>query len=417
MKRKLRYIIFFLLILNMVQAQKIYQTEPLSDRVGTLQVDKNGNWLSLPIINLNNDDYIRINFDILGADSKDLKYKIIHCNADWTQSSLMEIEFLDGFNDRPINDFAESFNTTINYTNYNIELPNERQWLKLSGNYAVVVYSDNDSDNELLRACFSIVDEQIRLVANVSSNTDIDVNKTHQQVSFTIDHSNMDIRDVFSDLKIYVRQNNRRDNEVLVDKPTFIRPNQLVYEHNQKLIFDAGNQYRRFESVSPKYNSINIQSTVFKHPYYYTSLQTDNIRANRNYVYDKGQYGQFLIRNAESNGDPDTDADYFITNFSLKCPEPFLEPIYINGEFTYDLFNDKYKMKYDFDKKEYYLTLTLKQGAYNYQYLAKQDNVYSTGLIEGNYYETNNQYSILVYHRPMGYINDLLVGVLVIDGN
>ena len=417
MKRKLAYITFLLLIFNTAEAQKKYQTEPLSDRVGALQVDRNGNWLSLPFINLNGDDYVRINFDILGASSDNLKYKIIHCNADWTQSSLMDIEYLDGFNDRPINDYAESFNTTVNYTNYNIELPNERQRLKLSGNYAVVVYSDNDSDKELLRACFSVVDEQIHLSANVSSNTDIDVNKTHQQVSFTIDHSNMDIRDVFSDLKIYVRQNNRRDNQVLVDKPTFIRSNQLVYEHNRKLIFDAGNQYRRFESVSPRYNSINIESTVFKHPYYYTSLRTDNVRANKNYTYDKGQYGRFLIRNAESSGDPETDADYFITNFSLKVPEPFLEPVYLNGEFTYDLFNDKYQMKYDSDKKEYYLTLTLKQGAYNYQYLTKEDETYSTGQTEGNYFETNNQYSILVYHKPVGYMSDYLVGILIIDGN
>lgn len=416
MKKRILYTLLLTLVLNVGIAQKKYQTQPLNDKVGTLQVDKNGNFLSIPIIDLHGNDYVRINFDLLGVSTNNLRYRIIHCNADWTQSSLLEIEYLDGFNNRLIDDFAESFNTTVNYTNYNIELPNDRQKLKLSGNYAVIVYSDNDFDKELLRACFSVVDQQVQLIGSVSSNTDIDVNKNHQQVSFTIDYRNINIRDVFTDLKIYVRQNNRRDNEVIVDKPTFIRANELVYEHNRKLIFDAGNQYRRFESVSAKYNSINVAYTRFDYPYYYTTLRTDNVRANRNYVYDQGQYGRFLIRNAESNGDSDTDADYFITNFSLKADEPYLEPIYLNGEFTYDQFNDKYKMKYDPDKREYYLTLTLKQGAYNYQYLAKEEGVYSTSLVEGNYYQTNNQYTILVYHRPMGYVSDYLIGSLIFNG-
>lgn len=417
MYKTITTILFVLLSTHILFAQEVYRTEPLNDKVHTLQVDKNGNWLALPIIDLNSNDYVRINFDLLSLSSNNLKYRIIHCNADWTPSKLMEIEYLDGFNDRLIDDFAESFNTTINYTNYNIELPNERQKLKLSGNYAVIVYAENDPDKELLRACFSVVDPQIQIVANVSSNTDIDTHKGHQQISFSIDHSNLNIRDVFSDLKIYVRQNNRRDNEVLVDKPTFVRNNELIYEHNRKLIFEAGNNYRRFESVSSKYNSINIEYTKFQHPYYYTTLQKDDARANKNYVYDKDQYGRYLIRNAESNGDPETDADYFITNFRLKADQPFLQPIYLNGEFTYDLFDNKYKMKYDPDKKEYYLTLTLKQGAYNYQYLAKEGDSYSTGLIEGNYYQTNNQYSILVYHRPMGYTSDLLIGALIFNEN
>jgi hypothetical protein len=418
MKRLLFLIYIYLFVFCFVSAQ-VYRTETSSDEIKTIQVNADGNWQQLPIINLNSDNYIRINFDRLGENSsKRLKYSIINCNADWTKSSLSEIEYLDGFNNAFIDDYAESVNTTIDYTNFNIEIPNNRQRIKLSGNYAVCVYEDNNPDNVLLTACFSVLDSQLLIEGFVSSNTDIDVNKQHQQVSFIIDYTNLPVRDTFSDLKVFVRQNNRSDNQASLLKPTYIRGNKLLYEHNKDLIFEAGNEYRRFESVSYRYNGLNMEYTEFQRPYYYANIRPDKIRAGRSYVYDQDQNGRFLIRNAESNYEnADTDADYFITNFTLIAPEPFIEPIYLNGEFTNDIFDEKYLMKYDSEKKKYHTSVLLKQGMYNYQYLSKQGKIYSPSLIEGNYFETKNEYCVLVYHRPVGYRSDYLVGLLLITDN
>ena len=196
-------------------------------------------------------------------------------------------------------------------------------------------------------------------------------------------------------------------------KPTFVQGNRLVYEFNKDLIFEAGNEYRRFESVSYRYNGLHIESTDYRRPYYYTYIAPDKIRSDRVYVYDKDHGGRFLIRNAEGQ-DSNTDADYFVTNFSLKAENPFLEPIYFNGAFTNDVFNEKTLMKYDYNKKEYHGEMLLKQGAYNYQYLAKAGKNYITSLVEGNYSQTQNQYYILVYHRPMGAQCDNLIAMLLL---
>lgn len=412
-----KYIIFFALFLSILNLNglEIYKTEAISNNAKTIQVSNSGNWASLPIIDLNDDSFAQINFDILGDKSPTLAYTIIHCNADWTKSSLNEIEYLDGFNNVIIDDYAESFSTNVNYTNYNIQIPNQKQTLKVSGNYVVIVYDNADKSKILLKACFSVVDPKMVLSGTVSSNTDIDTNKSHQQVSFSLDHPGVDIRDVFTDLKIYVRQNYRTDNQVLVDKPTFIQNNRLVYEHNRKLIFEASNQYRRFETVSYKYNPLNIEKIEYKPPYYNATIKLDKIRSDKRYIYDKGQYGRFYIHNAETNGDASTESDYILTSFTLSAPDKFLEPIYLNGEFTNNTFDDTYLMKYDNEKKEYYFSLMLKQGAYNYQYLAKEVRGYTPSLIEGNYYETRNQYSILVYYRPVGSQADLLVSKLIMQ--
>lgn len=412
--RKIFFFILILLSISLCNAQA-YKTQPLSSEIHTIQINKAGNWLAPPIINLNSADYLQLSFDRISENSLDrLRYKVIHCNADWIPSSLSEIDYIDGFNDNLIDDYASSVNTMVEYTNFLLEIPNNDLKIRLSGNYVIIVYEADYPDNILLSACFSVVDSQISIEGNMTSNTLIDTNRGHQQISFAVNHQGMNIRDPFSDLKVFVRQNERSDNQKSLIKPTIIQNGRLLYEQNRNLIFEAGNEYRRFEIVSHRYNGLRVLHIEYKRPFYYAYIFPDMIRANKRYIYDKDQNGKFYLRNAEEE-DSNTQGDYFFVEFTLKVDDPFLENIYINGNFTNNLFDDKYLMQYDYDKKEYYLSLMLKQGAYNYQYLAGQKNTFSTSLIEGNYYETENQYEIFVYYRPIGQRHDSLIGYLKID--
>lgn len=412
---KLTSIILLFSICCMSYAQA-YHTIALSPEIHTIQVNRNGNWNLNPVIALGSGDNIKISFDRISEDSFDrLRYKIHHCDAYWKLSTgISEIDFLDGFNDNPISDYAPSINTTVEYTHFNLTLPNRDASLKLSGNYVVEVYDEDDPDTILLTACFSVVDPLVTIAASVSANTDIDTNKDHQQVSFNILHQGMNIRDPFTEIIAFVQQNNRLDNERLVAKPTYINPGKLIYERNRDLIFKAGNEYRRFETSSYRYSGMNVKSIEYKRPDYIMNIETDKVRANLSYSYDQDQNGRVIIHNNDSEY-PETEADYFITNFTLAMDQPILESIYINGDFTDDTFNDKYKLKYDKDNKSYHLSLLLKQGMYNYLYLTKDGNKYTTANIEGDYYQTENEYSIYVYYRPNGQRYDSLIGVQTIQ--
>lgn len=410
-------ILFFLFFISANISAQIYKTQPVLSEIYTIQLNLNGDWTKSPVMILNQGDYIQLSFDRISDDSFNrLRYKILHCNADWTVSSLSEIEYLDGFNDNPVEDYAASVNTTIEYTNFRIVFPNDYLQFKIAGNYVVIVYEEDNPDKILLNACFSIIDPQIKISGSMTSNTLIDSNRGHQQISFTIDHSSINLRDVFSDLKVFVRQNDRLDNQKVNVKPTYVQPNKLVYEQNRELIFEAGNEYRRFESVSYKYNGLHVESTEYRRPYYYTTIIPDKIRAGRQYIYDQDQNGKFLIRNAEGN-DPDLDADYFFVKFTLLAETPFANNLYLNGGFTDNTFDGDYQMQYDFVNKEYTTTVLMKQGAYNYQYLLEKDGAYSTSATEGNYYETENEYSVYVYYRPIGQRSDVLIGYLNISKN
>lgn len=410
------YSLVFVSILSLFasysNAQQPYYTHVNSPQIKTLQVKVAGQMISDPFIMINDPNQIEINFDGLGNGSTNLSYSIIHCNADWTRSSLSPIEYLNGFQGNPIEDFANSLGTTTDYCNYKLLLPNSDVQLKVSGNYAVQIYNNSNPSNILFTACFSLVEPLVVVNASVTGNTDIDTNQSHQQVNFNLNTKDFPITYPLTDLKIFVYQDNRRDNAVNGLQPSSILENNISYSNIRNLIFPAGNEYRRMEFLGPKYIGMHVESIGFYNPYYNVQLLTDYIRANKPFQYDQDQDGRFFIR-CNSCDDADTEADYYIVHFTLACDKFQNGKVYLNGELYNNVLNAESEMDYNASTNQYEKAVLLKQGSYNYQYLfvADDSTVGETGPIAGNFYQAENEYSIYVYYRPMGARYDRLIGV------
>lgn len=411
-----RFLIILPLLLACTAAPADAQrNEAFNKSIKTIQVMANGDWELPPIIELGTDDYIEISFDELSHQYHRYTYKITHCNADWQPSELSELDYLEGFNGNTIDYYANSFNTTMLYTHYALEIPNEDVSITASGNYIVSVYDDDNGGEHVLNACFSVVEQQVAIAASVSSNTDIDTNSTHQQVSFSVNYGSYDIRNPASEVKVQVFQNQRRDNMVDGIAPTYQQPGRLQYVHNRRLIFDAGNEYRRFELTNVHYATQGVDYVRFFDPYYHAVLFTDKNR--RNYSYDVDQNGRYFIRYNEAE-DNDTEADYIFIHFALAWDDAPLHDggLYLQGAFTDGRFDASSRMTYNPQTQTYEAVQLLKQGAYNYMYLYVPDGGAqgSTLPVEGNSYETENEYMILVYHRPFGGRYDRLIGRAVV---
>lgn len=397
--------LFFLVISSDISAQC---NRTYDDLIKSLQVEVNGDWSLPPVMVLGGGDYIEISFDRLTHEYRDLRYFIKHCNADWSVSDMYEIDYLDGFNNNCIDDNAPSLNTTVDYTHYSLRIPNENVSLKLSGNYILEI-ADYDDDRLLAEVCFSVLEPQISVGAKVSSNTTIDTNKNHQQVSIYINSMDYEIRFPQTELKVYVRQNCRVDNWVTGIKPSFIGNGRIEYVNDKNLIFNAGNEFRRFEMLNESDVMMGVSKIGYYAPYYHATLYTDQPR--KNYYYDEDQDGRFIIRNNNSY-DSATEADYAFVHFTLHSPYLHDSDVYITGELSNNLFDDYNRMIYNDELQQYEKTLLLKQGIYNYQYLSKAAGAKegNTADIEGDYYETENQYTIYVYHRAFGERYDRFIG-------
>ena len=412
-KAFLLFVLLYLVFPANVSARK-YKTGAFSDVVKTLHVGVIDKPFSSPIIELEGDLWIEISFDILEPEPHTYTYTLTHCNADWTPSQLIQSEYMSGFQHRIIEDYAVSFNTTMDYVNYRLTFPNEDVYLKVSGNYLVQVFPEN-SDAPVLHACFSVVEPTASISMQVTSQTDKGMNNYYQQVNFSVGYGN-EVKTPMQDLKVYVQQNNRIDNEAALVKPLSVQNNKLIFEHIPMLIFEGGNEYRSFEMITHQYTGLNIESVEFHPPYYHVVLRPDMIRSRRPYSFSEDINGRFVVRTL-SGIDYSYEADYQIVHFYLPCEEPFPEKVYILSEAFNNLLDARSQMDYSVADKGYVKSVLLKEGYYNYLYVMQKDDrsPAGTGAIEGNFYQTENEYRVMVYFRPIGGRYDRLIGVQTIQ--
>lgn len=378
----------------------------------SLLVRLDGNYMFPPIITRGNDDHITVSFDELKDDRSYLRYTLVHCDADWRPSGLVDSEFVDGFNYADIEDYEFSSGTLSQFVHYQFTLPNEQMQPLISGNYLVRVYREEDPDDVVLQARFMVCENEVKVPIEVTSRTDIDYNDRHQQLSIKVDTRNYRVQNMYNDLKLRITQNQRPDTEVALSAPMMVNGNVAVFDHMKQLVFTAGNEYRRIETVATNYLTMGVEAVEYFHPLYHVTLRTDLPRTDEPYIYDQTQHGRYFIRNAESDNSA-TCADYMVTHFFLNTAGPVQGgKIYINGEFTHNLFSPTTLMKYDAATGGYTCDLLLKQGAYNYQYLFVPDGSTAglTARIEGDKYQTVNEYLVRVYHRRQGERYDRFIG-------
>lgn len=382
----------------------------------TLQVHADGAPLSDAVMLLDGDSRLVIEFDERASDVRYMRYSLTHCNADWQPSGLIALEYLDGFNEGIVDNYDFSRATTVQYVHYRIELPNDNIRLTRSGNYLLKVYDETDPDAIILQARFRVVEQRVAIGAGVTSRTDIDYNGSRQQLSIEIDAGRIPVHDAFNDFKVVVTQNNRPDNAVTLLHPLRLSGEELIYEHMPELIFPAGNEYRRFETVSTRVPSMRIESVGYTHPYYHAFISPDEPRREAGYAYDSTQQGRYFVRELDAS-DSSTEADYVVTHFFLSMPEAPGLDIFVEGDLTDRRLDANSRMTYNPELGGYELVRLLKQGSYNYQYVALPRGTSSpalTSTVEGDYYNTVNEYQIAVYHRLPTERADRLVGYFTI---
>lgn len=385
----------------------------------TLQTKINGSDMQAPVITLDGADVLEIHFDELADQNRYLRFRLVHCNAFWQPDQLIESEYMASFNEATIDDYRYSQATLTHYVHYTITIdPQSQMRPLLSGNYLVQVFDESDPDTILLQSRFSVVEPHIVTNARLSSRTDVDTNEEHQQLSIAITPDGINLENPMANVIVRVTQNSRIDNVVTLRTPSRMDSRTLVYDHNPLLIFPAGNEYRRMEVVSTRYPGMGVATISFAHPYYHALLATDTPRAKQSYAYDRTQHGRFRIRDYDSD-DSDTEAEYVVVHFSLEAPYTRRGNYYLDGDFTNRLFNSDSQLIFNPATGLYEAALLLKQGAYNYQYLYLPNGSQkaSTAEIEGNKYQTTNEYLIYTYYRPHGARYDRLIGVAQVATN
>ncbi len=384
------------------------RTTLLAEHIHTLRAAVDGEDTFVPVVQLGGGQTLEFSFDDFTHEYRRYTYRVEHCDYEGrpTEDLFSSDYVTSGDDEEVIDSYEPSQNTSVLYNHYSLAIPSSRMRILKSGNYRLTISTENDEGETVpvIRTYFGVVDPQIRLSATCTTNTDVDWNGAHQQLSVNVDMGSLVLRDAGEEYKLVILQNGRYDNRVVAPRPTSQSGQQLIWDHSRELIFDAGNEFRKMEFLSHRYPGMHGESMKWFEPYYHYILFPDTPR--RNYLYDEDQNGISVVR-TENSSSPETEADYALVHFVLQTEEVPGATLYVDGRWASGGFQPATAMHYDAASGQYEAAVLLKQGYYNYQYLAVPDadgqsGVGSTVPVEGNYYQTENEYTFLSYYRATG---------------
>jgi hypothetical protein len=375
-------------------------------------VGGSGNNLRPAVAPIENQNLL-LEFDDLQAERSNYYIKLIHCNQDWTKSSLMDLDFLTDYNEFPINEYDLSSNVSIAYVHYFFQVPA----VKLPGNYLLVVYRENDEKDILLSRRFMIYSNQVSIFQDDLLQGNNRLWATNQQLNFKVNYSRLDMINPLESVHAVIRQNQRWDNVRVDVKPSFIREDKRELEYrffDQDNQFMAGNEFRFVDFRSLNYPGQNTGRMDRSERPFHLFVQTDKSREDQAYALLQDLNGNFVIENQDFQNAP-LSGDYLFVTFTLAT-SPVNGQVYVLGAMNNWLRSDESRMTFRKAKNVYETTLLLKQGLYNYQYWV-ESNKENGFKLEGSHFETENTYEIFIYYRPFRPNADLLVGYYLIQAN
>jgi len=413
MKQWFLFLFAFVFSLNAV-AQ--YSDRTLNENIKSVKLYRVGDQTSFPAISLGSGEALELHFDDLEGGVKNYYYSFTLCNADWSPTMLRPLEYLKGFQTVRITNYRNSSLSTTRYTHYQASVPDRNSYPTHSGNYVLRVFINNDTNTTVLMKRFIVVDNKASLAVQLQQPYTSQFFKSHQKLNITVQTDNRINIMSPQDLKVVALQNNNWRTALFLDKPTIYRGNYYEYSDEAYTAMPAGKEWRWIDLRSYRLLSDRMQRMDTKGDVTNVFVKPDATRTSQVYIYYRDFNGSYTIETLESIN-PFWQADYANVHFSFfpannKAYEG--SDVYLFGELTNYASDTSGRMIFNEERGAYEKTLFLKQGYYNYLYVTLPKNGapaypdFST--TEGNYWATENAYTVLVYYRPFGARADELIG-------
>lgn len=408
-----------LLLLALISINAISQTKPDTtyfSSIKSIKLFQQNNQESLPVINLNSSDLLELHFDDLDGYVKTYYYTYQLCNADWSEADINQFDYIKGFTQNRIIVSRPSSVTLSKYVHYQAILPEKNCIPSKSGNYLLKVYLNGDIDQVAFTKRMYVVNSTAAIGIQILQPFGNTIYRTHQKIQFSINTNQLNIYNPTQQLKVALLQNQRWDNAITNIQPSFMRENSFEYNGEQDCVFPAGKEYRWLDLRSFRFESDRIaRKDESKNPID-IYVKPDATRVGQRYLFFKDLNGWYdvvttdLVNNWWQTGYANVHFTYVPEN-----NQPYAgKDVYILGEFTGNDVGKDNKMEYNAEKGIYEKTLLLKQGYYAYTYVTKDTKTKnaktSSELTDGDYWETENTYSLFVYYRSFSGRHDELIG-------
>ncbi|EMY3482630.1 DUF5103 domain-containing protein [Flavobacterium psychrophilum] len=406
MAKRVFLLFISILLMNSVIGQTISETIPPFN-IKTVTFTQNTNNV-IPVFKLG--EPFQLSFDDLFGTEEDYYYTIAQYNYNWTPTLLSKNEYLNGNDNQRIQDYENSFNTLQIYSHYRLNFPNNYTQITKSGNYLVSIFNSNKEI--IFTKKIIIYEELVDVPMQVKRARNVTDNKYKHNLEFSIKSNSILFQNPVQNVKIILLQNGKWDNAIVNIKPQYTIGNDLIFKYDKETQFFAGNEYLYFDNKEIRVATNTIAKVNSNTGLYNSHLYTDSARKYKSYSYYPDINGNFKIRNLTAQNN-DIEADYswiYFTLFAINAPAS--TNIYITGMFNNNTISPENKMDYNTNKGVFEKAILIKQGFTNYNYtvLDSQNNISDKDPIDGNFHETENQYTAIVYYRQNGELYDRVIG-------
>lgn len=405
MKKNYFIILLACLFSGLVKAQVQNEIDPPFN-IKTVSFVQNGQNV-IPIFNLQ--EGFQLQFDDLYGNEANYYYEIVHCNYDWTPSQLVKSEYIQGFDNQRIQDYENSFNTLQLYSHYRLPFPNKFTQFRVSGNYIIKIL--NEDRDVVFSRKFILYEDHVSVPLQIKRARDVrDINYMHN-LDFAIKSASITFINPLQSVKVMLLQNGQFKEAIYNIKPQYTIGNDLIYKYDKETQFWAGNEFLYFDNkeIRAVVNNINY---VRAKDLYEPHLYINRARANQVYTYYPDVNGNFVVRNFNTQNN-EIEADYAWVYFTLDAPNYFgKSDIYINGMFNNYALNEENRMDFNQKTGMYEKAIVIKQGFTNYQYVIadKKGKIDHANAVDGNFYQTENNYQVIVYYRGINERYDKVIG-------
>ncbi|MCW3467712.1 type IX secretion system plug protein [Chitinophaga nivalis] len=401
------------------QANVITPDHVYHSNIRTVKFSQAGDLLTMPMYTVGSDEKLELSFDDMDNDVKNYYYSFVLCNADWTPAQVNPFDYMRGFSETRILNYRLSSVSLQRYTHYSVQLPGTNSYPVKSGNYMLKVFLDSDTSQLAFTRRMYVVENKAGITGFIKQPISPKLFRTSQKINFEVNMGSLNIQNPFDQVKVVILQNYRWDNAITNLKPQFINGNVIKYNAEQNCIMPGGKEFRWIDLRSFRLQTERVRNTEYHNNSTDVYAVPDVERADKVYQFIKDVNGKFYQATLE-NYNPNFEGDYAAVHFSFLSPEPYAGyDMYLLGELTNYEFNDNSKLTYNPASRAYEGTLQLKQGYYNYIYglidKTIPDGKFSTELTEGDSWETENNYTILLYFRPLGGRADELVSSITLN--
>jgi hypothetical protein len=387
----------------------------LGDNIQSAKLYRPGDQTSFPAIALNSNDALQLDFDDLDNRVKNYYYTFQLCNADWTPSILHPFEYIKGFQNVRISTYRNSSIATTRYIHYQATMPDRNCAPSKSGNYLLKIFLDSDTSKLVFTKRFVVINNLATVAAQVQQPFNAQYFKAYQKLSIAVQTDPRIQLFTPGDLKVVVLQNNNWQTSLFIDRPTISRGNYFEYSDEGITAMPAGREFRWIDLRSLRLLSDRVQrmETVQDRAHIY--VKPDPSRSGHPYLFYRDLNGAYTIETMESIN-PFWQGDYAYVHFSyFPAGNRAYEgnDVYVFGELTNYIKDGWGKMEFNKERGAYEKTLFLKQGYYSYAYVTKPSDgkgYPDFSQTEGDYWGTENSYTVLVYYRPFGARADELIG-------